>query len=172
MNNGKLKAKFQELGITNKMVEACKLPFQAEPEDLVDAGFDFFGRKQKLAVNAHEAWIEMRTNAKNDGLNIHIVSGFRSIEYQCNLISRKLAEGQRIHQILLVNAIPGFSEHHTGRAIDLHSGEGTPLDEAFENEPAFFWLSKNAAKFNFFLSYPKDNSDGIIYEPWHWCYQD
>ena len=172
MNNGKLKAKFQELGITNKMVEACKLPFQAEPEDLVDAGFDFFGRKQKLAVNAHEAWIEMRTDAKNDGLNIHIVSGFRSIEYQCNLISRKLAEGQRIHQILLVNAIPGFSEHHTGRAIDLHSGEGTPLDEAFENEPAFFWLSKNAAKFNFFLSYPKDNSDGIIYEPWHWCYQD
>ena len=172
MNNGKLKAKFQELGITHKMVEACKLPFQAEPEDLVDAGFDFFGRKQKLAVNAHEAWIEMRTDAKNDGLNIQIVSGFRSIEYQCNLISRKLAEGQRIHQILLVNAIPGFSEHHTGRAIDLHSGEGTPLDEAFENEPAFFWLSKNAAKFNFFLSYPKDNSDGIIYEPWHWCYQD
>jgi len=172
MIRGKLKAKFQELGITDKMIEACKLPFQVEPEDLIDAGLDYYGRKQKLAVKAHEAWIKMRNAAKNDGLNIQIVSGFRSIEYQCSIISRKLAEGQRIQQILLVNAIPGFSEHHTGRAVDLHSGEGTPLDAAFENEPAFFWLIQNAEKFNFFLSYPKDNSEGIIYEPWHWCYQD
>ena len=172
MNREELKAKYQELGITDKMVEACKLPFQAEPEDLIDAGLDYYGRKQKLAVNAHEAWIKMRTAAKNDGLNIQIVSGFRSIEYQCGIISRKLSAGQRIQQILLVNAIPGFSEHHTGRAVDLHSGEGAPLDTAFESEPAFFWLIQNAEKFKFFLSYPKDNSEGIIYKPWHWCYQD
>ena len=167
-----LKAKYQELGITDKMIEACKLPFQGEPEDLIDAGLDYYGRKQKLAVNAKEAWIKMRTAAKNDGLNIQIVSGFRSIEYQCGIIRRKLSEGQRIQQILLVNAIPGFSEHHTGRAVDLHSGEGAPLDTAFESEPAFFGLIQNAEKFNFFLSYPKDNKEGIIYEPWHWCYQD
>ena len=151
MIRGKLKAKFQELGITDKMVDDCTLPFQAEPEDLVEAGLDYYGRKQKLASKANEAWINMRSAAKNEGLNIQIVSGFRSIEYQCNLITSKLEKGETIQQILRVNAIPGYSEHHTGRAIDLHAGQGKPLDETFEKEPAFFWLVQSAKKFNFFL---------------------
>lgn len=172
MIRGKLKAKFQKLGITDKMVDDCKLPFQAEPEDLVDAGLDYYGRKQKLASKANEAWINMRSAAKNEGLDIQIVSGFRSIEYQCNLITSKLEKGETIQQILRVNAIPGYSEHHTGRAVDLHAGQGKPLDETFEKEPAFFWLVQSAKKFNFFLSYPKDNDKGVIYEPWHWCYRN
>ena len=113
----------------------------------------------------------MRSAAKNEGLDIQIVSGFRSIEYQCNLITSKLEKGETIQQILRVNAIPGYSEHHTGRAVDLHAGQGKPLDETFEKEPAFFWLVQSAKKFNFFLSYPKDNDKGVIYEPWHWCFE-
>ena len=72
MTRGELNAKFQELGITDKMIEACKLPFQAEPKDLIDAGLDYYGRKQKLASKANEAWINMRSAAKNEGLNIQI----------------------------------------------------------------------------------------------------
>ena len=45
-----------------------------------------------------------------------IVSGFRSIEYQASLIRKKLNAGQSVSEILQVNAAPGFSEHHTGRA--------------------------------------------------------
>jgi D-alanyl-D-alanine carboxypeptidase len=69
-----------------------------------------------------------------------------------------------------VNAIPGFSEHHTGRALDLHAGDGKPLETTFENHPAFAWLCDNAAEFNFHLSYPRNNPSGIDYEPWHWCF--
>jgi D-alanyl-D-alanine carboxypeptidase len=75
-----------------------------------------------------------------------------------------------IDEILLVNAIPGYSEHHTGRALDLHAGDGKPLETAFENHPAFSWLCDHAAEFNFHLSYPRGNPDGINYEPWHWCF--
>ena len=58
MNRGELDVKLQELGITNEMVQASKLPFQEEPEDLVDAGIDYYGRKQKLAACANKAWLE------------------------------------------------------------------------------------------------------------------
>ena len=98
------------------------------------------------------------------------MSAYRSIEYQCGLIHRKLEEGWLIDDILLINAIPGYSEHHTGRALDLHAGDGKPLESAFENHPAFAWLCENAAEFNFHLSYPRDNPSGIDYEPWHWCF--
>ena len=46
------------------------------------------------------------------------------------------------------------------------------VDECFEKEPAFFWLTENAGKFQFYMSYPEKNGFGIIYEPWHWCYRD
>ena len=172
MNRGELDAKLQELGITNEMVQASKLPFQEEPEDLIDAGIDYYGRKQKLAACANKAWLEMKASARLDGHDIKIISAFRSIEYQCNLISKKLTQGQTILKILRTNAIPGYSEHHSGRALDLHSGNGAPLDECFEKEPAFFWLTENAGKFKFYMSYPEKNGFGIIYEPWHWCYRD
>jgi D-alanyl-D-alanine carboxypeptidase len=72
---------------------------------------------------------------------------------------------------LRVNAIPGYSEHHTGRALDLHTGEAEPLSETFELEPAFAWLQEHALTYGFTMSYPKNNELGIAYEPWHWCYR-
>ena len=96
---------------------------------------------------------------------------FRSVAYQCEVISRKLAEGRSIEDVLCVNAIPGHSEHHTGCALDLHAGDEEPLTLAFESDPAFTWLQDNADRFGFHLSYPKGNDQGIDYEPWHWCYR-
>ena len=72
--------------------------------------------------------------------------------------------------ILTHIAIPGFSEHHTGKAIDIHANGHPVLEEAFEKTEEFMWLSKNAASFGFRLSYPRANTLGIIYEPWHWFY--
>ncbi len=51
-------------------------------------------------------------------------------------------------------------------------GDGTApatnLNENFENTKAFQWLQTNAARFGFEMSFPKDNSQGVSYEPWHW----
>ena len=92
------------------------------------------------------------------------------MSYQCELIERKLAAGRSIDDILRVNAPPGYSEHHTGRALDLTTPGIEPLTMAFETTAAFSWLSRHAETFEFMLSYPRDNDAGIDYEPWHWAY--
>jgi D-alanyl-D-alanine carboxypeptidase len=98
-----------------------------------------------------------------------IVSGYRDFEYQASLIRKKLNAGQALGDILAVNAAPGFSEHHTGRAIDIASPGSRPLTEEFEASEAFAWLEQNAAIYGFSMSYPRDNPQGFIYEPWHWA---
>jgi LAS superfamily LD-carboxypeptidase LdcB len=82
---------------------------------------------------------------------------------------RKLAAGQTVAQILTVSAPPGYSEHHTGRALDLTAAGCEPLTEAFEALPAFTWLAAQAEQFGFVMSYPRNNPHGVVYEPWHWC---
>lgn len=77
-----------------------------------------------------------------------------------------------MQQILEVSAAPGFSEHHTGRALDLTTPGGPVLEEPFEHTDAFAWLSESAGSFGFHLSYPRGNSHGIAYEPWHWAWKD
>ncbi len=69
-----------------------------------------------------------------------------------------------------MSAPPGYSEHHTGYAIDI-GDEYYPdadLKTSFENTSAFEWLQENAAYYSFELSFPKGNSQGVSYEPWHW----
>lgn len=69
------------------------------------------------------------------------------------------------------NAAPGFSEHHTGRAIDIACPDAEPLQELFENTKAFKWLDANAGQFGFVMTYPRGHQHAISYEPWHWCFQ-
>ena len=166
-----LESMLQDLGITRSVIEACPMKICEECTDLVEAGPDLLGRPQKMTRETLEAWLAMKAAARADGLDLQIVSAHRSIEYQCELIRRKLDAGRTIEDILQVNAIPGYSEHHTGRAIDVHAGDGEPLELTFELHPAFNWLCDNAARFNFHMSYPRNNPEGIDYEPWHWCYR-
>ena len=42
------------------------------------------------------------------------------------------------------------------------------VEPGFENTAAFHWLEANAARYSFELSFPRDNPQGISYEPWHW----
>lgn len=69
-----------------------------------------------------------------------------------------------------LSAPPGYSEHHTGYAIDIGDAQFPQWDtqEAFETTPAFRWLERNAARFGFELSFPRNNPQGVNYEPWHW----
>jgi D-alanyl-D-alanine carboxypeptidase len=127
-------------------------------------------REIKLVAPAAEAWSSLRDAALRDGLVLVPVSGFRSIEYQAELFRRKLAAGQSIEQILAVNAPPGFSEHHSGRALDIGTRDSPPLEEAFADTNAFGWLTLNAKAFGFRMSYPRGNPMGFVFEPWHWCW--
>ena len=141
-----------------------------EARALEPIGSDAHGRDQWLIPRAARAWQRMRAGAAAGGIELHVVSAFRSIAYQLDLIRRKLAQDQSIEQILSVSAAPGYSEHHSGRALDLTTPGFAALEEEFERSAAFAWLSANAAHFGFRMSYPRGNRHGIVYEPWHWCW--
>jgi len=147
------------------------MPLQIEAEKLVSAGPDVFDREQLMHPDTLIAWQEMKTVSAIDNIQLQLVSAFRSVEYQCALIQRKLDQGIDLAQILTVNAAPGFSEHHTGKALDLTTPGAEPLEESFETTDAFSWLQKNASDYGFSLSYPRDNPWGIAYEPWHWAWE-
>lgn len=89
------------------------------------------------------------------------------------MIERLLERGLREEEVFRWFRPPGFSEHHTGRALDISFGDisGYPTIARYEESPAFEWLCKNACRFGFSLSYPRENSAGIAYEPWHWLHQ-
>ncbi len=113
----------------------------------------------------------MQAAAANDGATLLPLSAFRSVARQTLIIRRKLARSEAITDILRVSAVPGCSEHHTGRALDLGSPKEMKLTTAFARTREFRWLKRHAAKFGFHLSYPRHNRQGIAYEPWHWCWR-
>lgn len=143
-----------------------------EATELVSIGPDIYGREQRLAPGAARAWSAMQLAAKKDGETLQVVSAFRSVDYQKQIIQRKLAAGQSWEQILRLSALPGYSEHHTGRTIDLTTPGCEPLTEDFERMPAFAWLTRRAGEFGFTMTYPRGNPHGIAYEPWHWTFRE
>lgn len=162
-----------ELGITPKHLESNRLSFQKQSnlEDLEVVDIDFEGKPFVLLSSTAKAWREMKAEAQRDGIWLMPFSGFRSYIHQKNLIEKHLKNGRLLDNILTHIAIPGFSEHHSGRAVDIHTKDRAVLEEDFEKTDAFSWLQKNAVTFNFHMSYPKNNESGIIYEPWHWFYK-
>ena len=125
----------------------------------------------KLRVAAARAYTEMIAAAAADGVSIGPLSGFRSIKEQEGVFfDVKQERSQSVTDRANVSAPPGHSEHHTGYAIDMGDGNvpATNLSPDFENTAAFKWLETNATKYNFELSFPKNNLQGVTYEPWHW----
>ena len=133
-------------------------------------GLDIFGRDQQMTPPAARARFDMKAAAASNGIELQAVSAFRSVEYQTEIIRKKLDAGHSMEKILSVSAAPGYSEHHTGRALDISTPGYEPLDEAFENSAAFEWLQQSAASFGFRMSFPRNNRHRISYEPWHWCW--
>ena len=158
-----------ELGIPDDYGQDGLKPSFEEADELVEVGPNLVGRMQRLTPGTAASWQEMLTAARDDGIMLMIVSGFRDFEYQASLIRKKINAGQSLSEILEVNAAPGFSEHHTGRAVDIASPGSRPLTEEFESSDAFAWLEEHAAEHGFSMTYPRDNPGGFIYEPWHWA---
>jgi D-alanyl-D-alanine carboxypeptidase len=159
---------FADLGIPSDYGVKPRRPAYAEASELVDVEPNILGTMQRLAPETARAWHRMKEAAAVGGVRLMLVSGFRGVHHQADLIRRKLAAGETIEAILKVNAAPGFSEHHTGRALDIATPGTRPLTAEFEKSPAFAWLCENAASFGFDMPYVRGNRLGFAYEPWHW----
>ena len=138
------------------------------PEDYVPEGYNKSdGRVLSLIDEAQEHFNQMRADALKSGINIYIVSGYRSYSIQnqiYNNYKRQDPNGADTY-----SARPGYSEHQTGLAADLNSAS---VSSHFENTQEYKWLNENAYKYGFILRYPKEKEwiTGYIFEPWHWRY--
>ena len=106
---------------------------------------------------------KMQADAKALGLNIPLISGYRSYETQERLYNKYVKkDGEK--KANTYSAKPGESEHQTGLAFDIGS-----VDRSFANTIEAKWLAENAYLYGFIVRYPKGKTDitGYIYEPWH-----
>lgn len=161
----------RQLGIPDHYGPRRRLKMVPDCSSLQSIGFDIYDREQFLHPAAARAWQEMRDSAANAGVALQVVSAFRGRDYQAGLIQAKLDRGGKIDQILTVSAAPGFSEHHSGRALDLKAPGSAVLEEDFAKTAAYRWLKANARYFGFQETLGPNNPHGIIWEPWHWCYR-
>jgi len=145
------------------------LPYEEAPaSDLVPLPPDGRVSLRKAAAEQFKA---MAAAAKADGVILVPLSGYRSLAEQDDIFFGVKAErGEAPSKRAEVSAPPGYSEHHTGYAIDIGDGDhpGSDLQFDFEETEAFKWLKENAAFYSFELSFPKGNPMGVSYEPWHW----
>ncbi|HEX7370207.1 MAG TPA: M15 family metallopeptidase [Rhodanobacteraceae bacterium] len=158
------------LGIPPDYAARHNLLPEPEGKDLVQVPRDVYGRKVEMVAPAAAALKKMFAAAKRDGVKLETVSGFRSFDYQSHLVREKLNRGMTIQKALTINAVPGYSEHQTGCAIDLTAPGVPAADVSFEKSKAFTWLQQHGATYGFHLSFPPGNKYGYEYEPWHWRY--
>ena len=128
----------------------------------------------ELQRDAAESLLAMQRAAAADGVDLRVLSAFRSIALQKHLFfDVKSERNQSAEERAQVSAPPGFSEHSTGYAVDLGDGRvpASNLSPSFERTEAFAWLQANANRFHFHLSFPTGNPQGVSYEPWHWRFE-
>ena len=133
---------------------------------------NFGDRNVKLAPEAAASFREMVAAAAAEGINIAVVSGFRTIQEQEVLWRAQIARRGSPEAAAAFSAPPGYSEHHTGNAIDVYdpSSQSTLLEQSFADTKVSNWLEANAARFGFDQSY--DGTTGMTSnEPWHYEFQ-
>lgn len=141
---------------------------EAPAEELVTLSANASIRLRSTAAAEYEA---MSRAASRQGVRLVPLSGFRSqAEQEQIFFGLKAQRGQDAQTRAEVSAPPGYSEHHTGYAIDIGDGNqaGTNLNTDFESTRAYEWLETNAVQYGYELSFPPDNFQGVAFEPWHW----
>jgi len=138
------------------------------PEELTQVPPDFVaetGKEIQFHTKAFPYLQNMIVDAKAVGINLKIISGYRSFGEQSDLKSSYLVTyGSGANKF---SADQGYSEHQLGTAIDFTTSELGLDFSSFEKTDAYNWLTLNAYKYGFVLSYPKGNAY-YQFEPWHW----
>ncbi|MFW0871355.1 MAG: D-alanyl-D-alanine carboxypeptidase family protein [Patescibacteria group bacterium] len=108
---------------------------------------------------------DLMDEAEDDGMELRIISAYRSFDYQGALKNQYLTiYGSGANQF---SADQGYSEHQLGTTIDFTTPKIGSAISRFDETDEFKWLQDNAHRFGFVLSYPPNNSY-YQYEPWHW----
>lgn len=141
-----------------------------------------------LEDKTFDAFLEMKSAASKDDIEIKIVSGYRSFQDQKSiwerkfrLLSKSKTPTEAISEIITYSSIPGTSRHHWGTDIDIIDAsvpapKGDILLEKYYHDDAPFaklksWMDKYSRDFGFELVYTNTSDRaGFSYEPWHYSY--
>ena len=108
---------------------------------------------------------DLLEDAEDDGISLKILSSYRSFGTQAQLKSNYVVRyGSGANTF---SAEQGYSEHQLGTTVDFVSEESGWQLSGFGDTEAFTWLTSNAHRYGFVLSYPEGNTY-YEYEPWHW----
>ena len=143
-----------------------QLPKEYEPANLINVG------KVKVSNIIFKDLMKLLNESLKDGINLVIDSGYRSYSYQEEILNEYKSK-IGIKEALTKVAMPGYSEHQTGLAIDFGYIDNIKyIEEVNEDTKESKWLYDNAYKYGFILRYPKgkENITGYKYEPWHYRY--
>ncbi|WAC01490.1 M15 family metallopeptidase [Lacinutrix neustonica] len=159
-------------------------------EELIGKGAPkLFGEGYHLREDAHLAFLKMKAAAKEEGINIAIVSSYRSYSHQKRIRERKfkrfrsqgLSPENSIKKIIEYSTIPGTSRHHWGTDIDLYDASmkhtrGILQPKNYHGDGPFCklkeWMDTHAKTYGFYLVYTDNaNRKGFKYEPWHYSYK-
>jgi LAS superfamily LD-carboxypeptidase LdcB len=142
-----------------------------------------------LEGETYDAFCQMKSKATEDGIQLEIVSAYRSFESQKEIWERKFKKLKRtktpqeaISEIITYSSIPGTSRHHWGTDIDLiDTASNIPdgdvlLEKHYHGDGPFSkmksWMQKHSQEFGFELVYTNDvQRTGFNYEPWHYSYR-
>lgn len=156
--------------VPKDLVEITGQKFEADNEE----GFEEIGERY-LPKKAYDAYIRMNGAMLEEiKKELLVGSGYRSPAYQLFLLVWYLnLYDFDIEKTVKRVAVPGYSEHCVADsvAIDFITKDGVPQEhdeKRFEDTDEYKWLLENARDFGFNESYPLNNEEGVMYEPWHW----
>lgn len=133
---------------------------------LIDSKYVYNHSRQEYIHSDVAPFLEkLLSDAKSNGINLKIISAYRSFAEQANLKSQySIIYGSGANKF---SADQGYSEHQLGTTIDFTTDELGSNFSNFAKTNAYQWLKNNAYKYGFILSYPESNKY-YIFEPWHW----
>ena len=155
---------YDEILLVNKLHGLTK---DFIPKNLVEVKhINFVKRNNEVMMLDKTALINLELlfmDAKSQNIDLLLYSAYRSYDKQLSLWKTTPTFDD------LYKAVPGYSEHQTGLAVDIST-----IDDGLTNNKtkAYEYLEKNSYKYGFILRYPKDktNITGYAYEAWHFRY--
>ena len=139
-----------------------------EPDNLVS--MSGYGNGY-LVQDAYDAYVEMYAAAKADGMNLLVTTSYRSYGFQSTLYWNYVnQDGQENADTY--SARPGYSEHHSGLAVDLSTPFLTNAFTEFVYTDEYKWMQENSYKYGFIQRYTDENQYITGYQPeaWHYRY--
>ena len=132
-----------------------------------------------LRTEVLEAFLVLEKNARDEGVELKVISATRSFNHQKRIwdgkwVSAKYmgwGEIEKAKDILTYSSMPGTSRHHWGTDLDMNSLENEYFNSA-EGSKVYDFLERCGNELGFAQVYTNKSHGRTGYEDekWHWSY--